>query len=77
MRNRNPRWFAILLFFFAMPTLAQAPLTVPNLSIHIGQANQTPADLSASLQIMLVLTVLVWRRPSSCCSPALHARSSC
>jgi flagellar biosynthetic protein FliP len=40
----------------ALPALAQAP-TVPNVSINVG-AGHGPADLSNSLQIILLLTIL-------------------
>jgi flagellar biosynthetic protein FliP len=48
---------AVLLVCLAGQALAQAPVTVPRIDLSIGQS-KTPEDVSASLQIIFVLTVL-------------------
>ncbi|HEX2949347.1 MAG TPA: flagellar type III secretion system pore protein FliP, partial [Armatimonadota bacterium] len=48
----------ILLTFLAIPAIAQAPsLAVPDINLNIGNSHG-PQDLSSSLQIILILTVL-------------------
>jgi len=51
------RLWLVVCSLLVIPVLAQAPVTVPNVSLNIGNA-QGPQDVSTSLQIIFLLTVL-------------------
>ncbi|HEX2951328.1 MAG TPA: flagellar type III secretion system pore protein FliP [Armatimonadota bacterium] len=48
----------VILSFVTLPVIAQAPsISIPNVNLNIGQSHG-PQDLSSSLQIVLILTIL-------------------